>query len=106
MYVNDIKYCLENCKHLLYADDTVIYITGELNVTTNLLQSDLNCFKNWCDKNQLTMNIKKTKYVTFGLKSQTRNVNNHDLFIQQIKIDRVNSYKYLGITLRPCHTLR
>ena len=99
VYVNDIEDCLENCKHLLYADDTVIYITGELNVTTNLLQLDLNCFKNWCDKNQLTMNIKKTKYVTFGLKSQTRSVNNHDLFIQQTKIDRVNSYKYLGITL-------
>ena len=49
--------------------------------------------------NQLTMNIKKTKYVTFGLKSQTRKVHNHNLFIQDRKIERVISYKYLGMLL-------
>ena len=71
IYVNDIVNILNHCKHLLYADDTVLYISGELTHTTALLQQDLNRFKIWCDRNQLTMNIKKTKYVTFGLKSQT-----------------------------------
>ena len=99
VYVNDIKQSLSNCAHLLYADDTVIYITGEIDVITNILQNDLNSFKGWCDRNKLTMNIKKTKYVTFGLKSQTRRIQNHDLFIQDTKIERVNSYKYLGVIL-------
>ena len=99
IYVNDIGKCVSHCKHLLYADDTVIYITGNIDITTTYLQEDLNRFKKWCDRNQLTMNIKKTKYVTFGMKSQTRRVHNHDLFIQNVKIDRVNSYKYLGMIL-------
>ena len=61
IYVNYIKTSLRNCKHLLNADDTVIYITGDIDTTTGLLQFDLNCFKNWCDRNQLTMNIKINK---------------------------------------------
>ena len=99
IYVNYIKTSLRNCKHLLNADDTAIYITGDIDTTTGLLQFDLNCFKNWCDRNQIIMNIKKRKYVTFGLKSMTRKVNNHDLFIQQTKIDKVITYKYLGMIL-------
>ena len=43
--------------------------------------------------------MKKTKYSIFGLKSQTRKITNHDLYINNIKIDRVYTYKYLGITL-------
>ena len=45
------------------------------------------------------MNIKKMKYVTFGLKSQTRKFSEHQLFFNDRKIERVVSYKYLGITL-------
>ena len=79
--MNDIKYSIRNCSHLLYADDIVIHITGNINVKTDFFQNDPNIFKGWCDINQLTMNTKKTKYVTFELKSQKRKVQNHDLFI-------------------------
>ena len=37
--------------------------------------------------------------MTFGLKSPKRKITNHQLFINDTKIDRVLSYKYLGITL-------
>ena len=33
-YVNDVSSVLQNCKYHLYADDTVIYASGELNVIT------------------------------------------------------------------------
>ena len=99
VYVNDMKHSLKKCNHLLYADDTVLYLTGDLQKSTGDVQNDLSNFKFWCDKNQLTMNIKKNKYVTFGLKSQTRKVNDHTLFIDNIKLERVTSYKYLGLTL-------
>ena len=59
------------------------------------LQQDLKRFKLWCDRNQLTMNIKKTKYVTFGLKK----IHNHQLYINENEFEKVISYKYLGITL-------
>ena len=71
MYVNDIKTSLKFCNHLLYADDTVLYKTGVLENSTIKMQSDLSDFKSWTDRNQLTMNVKKTKYVIFGMKSKT-----------------------------------
>ena len=99
IYMNDISSSLKYCKYQLYADDTVLYLSGELDVITDQMCSDLSLFKKWCDKNKLTLNIKKTKYITFGLKSQTRKVSNHIVKIDNIRVDRVYSYKYLGITL-------
>ena len=74
VYVDDMKYSLKECNHLLYADDTVLYLTGELERSTVALQNDLSDFKIWCDRNQLTMNIKKTNYIIFGLKPKTRKI--------------------------------
>ena len=70
-----------------------------MNDCTSNLSADLITFKHWCNRNKLTLNVKKTKYTIFGLKSQTRIVHNHNLFIDTTRIDRVHSYKYLGITL-------
>ena len=50
------------------------------------------------------MNIKKTKYVIFGLKSQIKEIRYHNLHINNHYLDRVNSYKYLGVTLDSCLT--
>ena len=97
--MNDVSTSLKNCKYQLYADDTVIYISSDIDETIGKLCTDLNSFKNWCDMNKLTLNIKKTKYVTFGLKSQTRKIVNHSVNIGNIRIDKIHSYKYLGITL-------
>ena len=99
LYVNDISFVLKHCNHLLYADDSVLYMTGDIQDCTRKLQDDLSVFKSWCDRNQLTMNIKKTKYVSFGLKSKIRKISNHSLFINENRLERVNSYKYLGLTL-------
>ena len=102
IYMNDVSTSLNHCKYQLYADDTVIYLSDDitnLNDATNRITTDLESFKYWCDMNKLTLNVKKTKYVTFGLKSQTRKVINHTLQIGTNKIERVPSYKYLGIIL-------
>ena len=69
VYGNDIKTCMQHGKCLFYAAETVLYLTGELHRSTVEMQADLIMFKSWCDRNPLAMNIKKTKYVFFGLKS-------------------------------------
>ena len=99
VYVNDIITSLRHRKYLLYADDTVLFLSGDLEISTTNLQRDLKYFKQWCDRNQLTMNIKKTKYVVLGLKSQTRKIVNHTLCINTKRLEKVSSYKYLGLTL-------
>ena len=99
IYMNDLSTVLKNCNYHLYADDTVIYTNGDLNASTDILCHDLAAFKKWCDRNKLTLNVGKTKYVTFGLKSQTRHIDDHVVSIDNLRIDRVCLYKYLGITL-------
>ena len=99
IYMNDISTVLRHCKYQLYADDTVIYSCGDLIESTANLCQDLSAFKYWCDKNKLTLNIGKTKYVTFGLKSHTKKIINHNVFIDNLRLDRVCTYKYQGVTL-------
>ena len=104
IYVNDIlssiNACSINaCKYYMYAGDTVIYTTGSMLECTERLTKDLTTFKKWCNRNKLTLNVKKTKYTIFGLQSQTKHLREHALYIDDIKIDRVHTYKYLGITL-------
>ena len=99
IYMNHLKNICKNSKYLLFADDTVIYNTKEIVQATIELESDLNNFKTWCDQNQLTMNVQKTKYVIFGMRSQTKHIFQHELFIQRQKLNKVASYKYLGMIL-------
>ena len=99
IYVNDIISSIRCCKYYMYADDTIIYTSGMLPECTNRLTQDLTTFKHWCNMNKLTLNVKKTKYTIFGLRSKTRNLRDHTLYMDDIQIDRVPSHKYLGITL-------
>ena len=58
-YVNDMQNILVNSKHYLYADDTVIFISGENTVdVVNKLQTDLDKYDRWC-RYRLTVNTKK-----------------------------------------------
>ena len=100
IYVNDLSSVVKKCKYQLYADDTVIYnVSNDINISAQEVQQDLDRFIKWCTGNALTINIKKSKYVCYGLKSQTRKIQNHSLFMNGIKLDKVSSYKYLGIQL-------
>jgi hypothetical protein len=73
---------------LLYADDTVIFSENE-----NDMQHALNCFKVYCETWKLTINIDKTKIVTFS----KGNPRKRDYFIGDDVVENVNEYKYLGI---------
>ena len=60
------------------------------------MQQDIDRFVIWCKKNKLTVNIAKTKYMTFGSKKCFKD--------SKLKIDgqdlmRVPTYKYLGVIL-------
>ena len=85
--------------YYMLINDTVLYLTGDLQKSTDGLHEDVSTFRKWFDRNQLTMNVKKTKYVVFGLKSKTRKIGNHSLYIDNNKLERVSSYQYLGLTL-------
>ena len=72
IYVNDIQNLFKHSKHFLYADDTVIYLSGtDINDVVHKLQADLLSFSKWCNGNKLTVNTKKLNIVIYGTKNQS-----------------------------------
>ena len=100
IYINDVKHIFEHVNHLLYADDTALYIRGRnLDVLEDRLQSDLNRFSLWCRQNALTVNVKKTKYVLYGTSQLLKRARNLKIYIGDSMLDREHYYKYLGLFL-------
>ena len=75
---------------LLYADDTVLFVTNYQD-----MQNLLNVFDSCCTKWRLTVNCKNTyKVLIFnGNKKEYKNV----FYLGKSKLENVESYKYLGI---------
>ena len=100
VYINDLKNEMKNINYQLYADDTVIYCMGESYKDCALeLQNTLDIFVNWCSKNALTINTKKTKIMTFGSKCRIKKANNIKMKIGNEILGNVPTFKYLGIHL-------
>ena len=100
MYINDLGSILKFSDHFLYADDTVIYCSGEnLLETTQHLQRDLDTFNIWCKGNKLTINTKKSNIVTFGTKHKLSKIREVRILLNNELLSRVPFYKYLGVYL-------
>ena len=100
VFVNDIQGALEDCKVKLYADDTVLYQSG-LNgeIAANKLQQSVNLFAGWCERNALTINISKTKIMTFGSRHKVKKAKKLVIKLGDDELKQVPSYKYLGVIL-------
>ena len=100
MYINDVADVqLNNGSFInLYADDMLLYRDIGCPEDYNMLQSDVNTIFTWVDRNNLTFNGSKCKYMIISrLKSKSVAASSLTLHSQQI--EKVSSYKYLGITI-------
>ena len=97
LYINDLNESLSNSKIILYADDSVI-ISASKNVNTliNNVNIDLNNINEYCKKNHLFINAKKTKVMIFN---SDPNKFENILSIGNIILEVVNEYKYLGYNI-------
>ena len=77
---------------LLYADDLAIIAETEEG-----LQSQLDVLLEWCQKWSMRVNISKTKVVHYRTKTQPRS--QCTFIFDNVNIDTVDKYKYLGIIL-------
>ena len=61
----------------------------------------INSLYDWCNRNKLTINCKKTKYCLFGMRSNIKKSKMLDiqLSLNANILERVCSYKYLGLIL-------
>ena len=85
-----LKLGQHNLNHLLFADDLLL-----ISETSSGLQNCLEQLGNYCNKWKLNVNINKTKAMIFskGKKDFTK----FKFTFQDIQIDIVEKYKYLGI---------
>lgn len=97
LYANEISSLPLCFKIIQYADDTVFFLSGEdIEDMVERANSSLDVFSRWCNFNKLSLNASKTKYILF---SPSPIVNMPNLEIQGGVIERVSTYKYLGLTV-------
>ena len=100
LYVNDLQQALRGVEVQLYADDTVLYASGDdLRKVKCSLQANLNRLHKWCQANKLSINPSKTKMMVFGTRHTVKKVKNCHLMLGGKLIQKVSTFKYLGFVL-------
>ena len=95
IYINDIHVSTDFFHFLQYADDTTLFATeiDSLKINTELAK-----VYNWLCLNKLSFNISKTKFIIFH-RSYKENIYTPKIEINNLKIDRVSHFDFLGIIL-------
>lgn len=94
IFINDLGSKLK-CDYLFYADDLKIYTCVDSLIDVVKLQTDINTLYNWCEINNLKLNIKKCKYLPFSNKHNPITASYH---INNIQLEQVYSIRDLGVT--------
>ena len=99
VYVNDITMIpLSDGTMSLYADDILLYRPIYTSANYHDLQGDVNNLCAWTDGNNMKFNATKCKYMIMSRKKQPI-IPNSPLVINNCCLERVNSYKYLGVCI-------
>jgi hypothetical protein len=97
-YINDIISSSRILHFILFADDTNLFHSAN---NVDALLRDVNCelqkLCNWFKANKLSLNAEKTKFILFGRKGRKVNMNTFCVTIDNNKIERVSSTKFLGV---------
>ena len=105
IFINGLVYNIQHCKYFLYADDIVMFIRlgkESLLRNVNLFKQDIKSIETWCLKNELTINIKKTKLQYFPQNRNTDCIafeNEVTCRIYGQELTYVSTFKYLGIDI-------
>ena len=82
---------------MIYADDIcLMYDDCNANTITKSMESDLKFLNEWFVTNKLSLNVKKTKFILIAPK-HIKNENAVFPKLNDMYIDRVYEYKYLGL---------
>ena len=100
-YINDIFNCARFVKMTLFADDCVMYLSG--NNWSNLqerIQCDFDAVIDWTYRYNLRLNHDKTKAMIFSSRNKMSKLYNPKQFtMNNYKIVFVHNYNYLGVTI-------
>lgn len=91
LYINDLTNTNISGKFTLFADDaTILWQKTDENLLNEVMASDIEIIKSWCDANRLSLNIKKTNIVSFGC-------NLGNIFLNGSILGNLSENKFLGI---------
>ena len=97
VYINDIVNISKKLKFILFADDTNIFYTGKTSQDVfHVLNCELLILSDWFKLNKLSLNISKTNYMVF---KNCKNKFDGSISIDGVKVQRVNSTKFLGVII-------
>ena len=111
IYINQLcNFHLHNAKIVTFADDTAVVFHGKTwDEVVDITETGIKQILYWLSRNTLTINLSKTKYLTFSInktgapdqdkikiKAHTCLINNNTL-CQCTQLDRVDKIKYLGV---------
>lgn len=105
VYINDIVNISKNANFhmILFADDTNLIFEHENPAILNeTITTELCNIAEWFSSNKLSLNIDKTKFISFGKNSHTQNTTR--LQINGVNIAQVNTVNFLGVTIQ--HNLK
>ena len=98
IYMNDIPQASSHFKFILYADDTTLFSTIQLQSASDTdINQELIRVHDWLAVNRLSLNIKKTKYIIFHAINKSTDGLFSELRIDGINIERVTTFNFLGI---------
>lgn len=101
LYINDLPGVLRQCKIHMFADDTLIYMSGDnAQNVVNVINDELNVVCEWLCRNYLGINVQKTKCMVLGKRgfrdeAETR----HTVVLMGSSLEWVKNYKYLGVII-------
>ena len=100
IYINDItKVTLSSQSYsVLYTDDVLLYRVVSHPEDFLAVQSDVRALEEWSDEQLLQLNPEKFKYMILSRKQQTI-ANNLTLYLGGAMLEKVETFKYLGILL-------
>lgn len=101
IFINDIVKSIVNCKIHLFADDTMLYISGEnVSEIINIINSELANLYKWLCDNNLKVNIDKCKWMILGKKNKLKKIILTDhVKLNNQTLEKVAEIKYLGVIL-------
>ena len=67
--------------------------------TERALNEDLAKLSSWLNKNRLTLNISKSKFMLIGSPHKICCCNSIDLIVDNVTLESTSTFKYLGVTI-------
>ena len=101
LYINDVYKSSPHAHFILYADDSNLFFRHKnLAELIRLATAELSNIYNWFRINKLSVNLKKSHFIVFSIKSPKHVILPDNITTEKYTISRTNKTKFLGIIIQ------